>query len=304
MKLKNSTEIKIEIKKFDSLKDFIKYPLRYYLHKLSKLHLKNKERQLVVYSFDHIAHTINLDGLYERDYLKIFFKWAENNYPNIFKYTAVDIGANIGNHTLYFSDAFEKVIGYEAHPKTFKILKINTEDHSKISIHNIGISDKRGESFLIDSSSNMGGTRITDSRNNLKVKLDKLDNLIEKHLNIKLIKIDTEGHEAKVLRGAIKTIKENKPLILFEQQKNDYKEGKSEVVEILKKIGYNNFLIIEKSNFFKLQSDRFIGKFIDRLLGLISKEYFELRKVNIIPMRFFPFVIAIPDTVNKNLKSE
>ena len=131
-----------------------------------------------------------------------------------------------------------------------------------------------------------------------------MDNLIEKHLNIKLIKIDTEGHEAKVLRGAIKTIKENKPLILFEQQKNDYKEGKSEVVEILKKIGYNNFLIIEKSNFFKLQSDRFIGKFIDRLLGLISKEYFELRKVNIIPMRFFPFVIAIPDTVNKNLKSE
>ena len=117
----------------------------------------------------------------------------------------------------------------------------------------------------------MGGTRITNSRNNLKVKLDKLDNLIKKNLNVKLIKIDTEGHEARVIKGALKTIKRNSPLILFEQQTNDYKDGRSEVVELLKKIGYNNFVIIEKGNSFKLQSEGFFAKCIDHLLGLISK---------------------------------
>ena len=74
MKLKNSKEIRVQINKFDSLREFIKYPLRYYLHKLI-IESSKQRKTISVYSdyFDHIAHTINLDGLYEGDYLNVFF---------------------------------------------------------------------------------------------------------------------------------------------------------------------------------------------------------------------------------------
>ena len=51
------------------------FPLNQQLHTKSKKYLLEKRRQLVVFSFDHIAHTINLNGLYEKESLDILFEW-------------------------------------------------------------------------------------------------------------------------------------------------------------------------------------------------------------------------------------
>ena len=60
----------------------------------------------------------------------------------------VDIGANIGNHSIAFSKISKKVYSFEAHPRTFEILKFNTDKYKNIKIFNIGISNKKGSLFL------------------------------------------------------------------------------------------------------------------------------------------------------------
>ena len=80
---------------------------------------------MAIFSFDHIGHKINLDGVYERNELDFLFEWLATHSPDVFNGTAIDIGANIGNHSLYLSNYFEKVVSFEPHPRTFKLLEIN-----------------------------------------------------------------------------------------------------------------------------------------------------------------------------------
>jgi FkbM family methyltransferase len=50
----------------------------------------------------------------------------------------------------------------------------------------------------------------------IKVRTDLLDNVIPPRLPIRFIKIDVEGAELQVLKGAVKTIRRNKPVVVFE----------------------------------------------------------------------------------------
>lgn len=69
---------------------------------------------------DAICREILLDGYYERDLLAGMCKLAGNKQG-----TCLDIGANIGNHSVYFSGHFAKVVAFEAHPRNVGILRAN-----------------------------------------------------------------------------------------------------------------------------------------------------------------------------------
>ena len=65
-----------------------------------------KYPQLVCYSFDHIAQYINFDGRYERRGLSYIL---DNLTRHISGKTVLDIGANIGNHTVAFASKAKQV---------------------------------------------------------------------------------------------------------------------------------------------------------------------------------------------------
>jgi hypothetical protein len=116
---------------------------------------------------------------------------------------------------------------------------------------------------------------------------------VNKNDNITLIKIDVEGHEVNVLKGAEKIINECKPLILFELNISAFKNGISEEIEILKKYGYKKFATIESSpRFFNIGSSRF-----KRIVNFIySKENCIIIKEDIVPANYY-FIIAIPENL-------
>ena len=286
------SEKKSYLNRFSSLENLYKFPVRYILHKLSKKHIK-KNNQLIVFSFDHIAHTINLDGLYEKTNLEFFIEWIKSNCPSILNGTVLDIGANIGNHSLFFSNYFNKVISFEPHPKIFKVLGLNTESKRNIEIHNFGASNKNGNNTMVENNLNMGGSRLTKNKKNtnLNVALKKLDDFCKEHKNITLLKIDTEGHELEVLEGAIDIIKKNKPIIIFEQQKSDFTDGSSSMINFLININYSSFGIILKGPSFGCQ----FPKILDIIFGLLFRQYIKLKIVSKIKANYYPFIIALPD---------
>jgi FkbM family methyltransferase len=278
---------------------FLDFLVNHYLHNRSNKLIKEGKKQLLVFAFDHIAHKINLNGIYEREELEILAEWIKFKFPFILNGTAVDIGANIGNHSIFFSSYFKKVISFEPNNRTYQALEANSKLSDNIETFNFGISDIEQSLILNINKNNIGGSYLSSTSEKNKenshnvVKLFKLDSLVNKNDNITLIKIDVEGHEVNVLKGAEKIINECKPLILFELNISAFKNGISEEIEILKKYGYKKFATIESSpRFFNIGSSRF-----KRIVNFIySKENCIIIKEDIVPANYY-FIIAIPENL-------
>lgn len=87
--------------------DFLKRKIsKKYLKKICRQHIKNRE-QLVLFSYDFISQSIFIDGRFENYELNLIESVFNKRLKN--KVT-LDIGANIGNHTLAFSKFSKKYI--------------------------------------------------------------------------------------------------------------------------------------------------------------------------------------------------
>lgn len=61
-----------------------------------------------------------------------------------------------------------------------------------------------------------------------------------------MIKIDVEGHEAKVLSGALDTIKRNRPVLIIEIEQRHIHRPINEVFEMITNLNYKGFFLKKK----------------------------------------------------------
>lgn len=281
------------------LVSFCDFIVNHYLHNRSNKLLGEDKKQLLVFAFDHIAHKINLKGIYEKEELEFLIDWIKTKHHHLFKGTAIDIGANIGNHSLFFADYFYKVKSFEPNIRTYQALYANSKLSNNIETFNFGISDQEQSLLLNVSKNNVGGSFLLEKRNNNTevnadlVQLFKLDTVLDENEKITLMKIDVEGHESKVLKGAKNIIEKHKPLILFELNLNAFINGQSEEIAILKKYGYNKFATIESTpRVFSRGQNR-----LQRIVNFVfSNEKCIVIKDDIKPDNYY-FIIAIPENL-------
>ena len=257
--------------------------------------LEKKYNQLVVYSYDSVSSEINLDGIYEKDQIFFLEKFLiEKNFDfknNVF----VDIGAYIGNHSIYFSKKFQEVLSFEPHPTSFEILKINCKNFKNIKTYNYGCSDNDKKSYLRLKHTNIGGSTISDGNHerDYPVRLIKIDNFLKDYSKkIGLIKIDVEGHEDKVLKGTIDILKENKPIIMMEL-KNFNNESEPKIVKQLRSIGYNKFYELERKIKLNVNQDNIFLSIIDIIINLFLKNPIEMKEIKIFKKREYQNIIII-----------
>jgi len=152
---------------------------------------------------------------------------------------AIDVGANIGNHSVYLGKYVAKmVISVEANPVLYKALYENLQNN----IHNYRVSEcALGESFgrgkivYPSESDNALGMATVESiqscdRVNDAVSIKTLDSVVEDHYDkhdrkakILLIKIDVEGAEISVLKGAGDTLETYHPHLFVEVMRPELK---------------------------------------------------------------------------------
>ena len=101
-----------------------------------------KYPNLAVFAFDRVAADISIYGLYEREILEQLLKGCIFKNLKTSETICLDIGANLGNHTLFFAKFFDKVLSFEPHPETFELLKFNTRKLKNVSIFQFGLSNK------------------------------------------------------------------------------------------------------------------------------------------------------------------
>jgi FkbM family methyltransferase len=134
------------------------------------------------------------------------------------------------------------------------LLKRNIKKNSirNISPFKLGIADKPGQlsiNIYNSSGNNSIFERIVPEEHSLKkigteiIQLDTLDNLIEIHqvLPPDIIKIDVEGAELFVLKGAAKTILKYRPCILLEYSENTSKDAGYSKEDLLTVLGLYNY---------------------------------------------------------------
>ena len=147
----------------------------------------------------------------------------------------IDVGANIGNHSIFFSRFCDSTVVYsfEIDEKIFSLLKKNMENNcleNTYHLKQIGVLDKKGFVDISETNHlNAGMTKIVNVEGTQK-KVNTLDNLLENVKNIVLIKIDVEGLELKIISGAQKILESQSPVIFAElATETEFKFFKKEI---------------------------------------------------------------------------
>ncbi|HKP46615.1 MAG TPA: FkbM family methyltransferase [Pyrinomonadaceae bacterium] len=174
-------------------------------------------------------------GTYEPYMQKAFVRYVRKGA------TVFDVGAHAGYHTALCSllvGEFGKVVSFEPHPKNIASLKsqIEVNRFRNVTVSSFALSDRCGVAQLDTSSGNSQGH--VSQAGDFSICLRTMDELVrnEGFASPDLVKIDVEGHESEVLRGAQQTLVEFKPVVLC-----DYNDDRSfsEVRDILQPLGYS-----------------------------------------------------------------
>jgi FkbM family methyltransferase len=129
--------------------------------------------------------------------------------------TVIDVGAFIGDHTLAYAKKVGekgKVLAFEPNKENFKCLEYNLGGWENTTLYKLGLSDENGKIKMVDVPTNAGMSYAEKSNKGVQcttidsIELDRLD----------FIKIDAEGFEHNILKGAIETIKKFKPIMVIE----------------------------------------------------------------------------------------
>lgn len=133
--------------------------------------------------------------------------------------SAIDIGANVGLWTRTMARCFERVDCFEPNPECHEAFWANNESvkgQCLISLHTVALGEIAGKTRLNNKLRSTGFTRVDAKHGDLDIEIRTLDSY--GFTNVDFIKIDVEGFEYYVVRGGIKTITENKPVIIVEQK--------------------------------------------------------------------------------------
>lgn len=151
----------------------------------------------------------------------------------------VDAGANIGNHTIFFSKICEagQVLSFEPQVSRFKILLKNIYLNELVGVQSFrcALGERSGFASISGFKPwNSGGTSFSESDNGMYV-IKSLDSFNLPKLD--LIKIDVEGFQDSLIRGSTQTFLRCKPLIIVEIR--DSEEEFIKTKSILEQLNYS-----------------------------------------------------------------
>lgn len=127
----------------------------------------------------------------------------------------IDVGANIGNHTVFFSKHCRstRVIAVEPNPAALELLAQNCKQLDRVTIAPFAAgAQQKTVRVGPTAATNLGSSRI--GKAGVAASMDTLDRIAGDPVAA-VIKIDTEGYEIEVLRGARRLLK-SRPLLAIE----------------------------------------------------------------------------------------
>jgi len=176
--------------------------------------------RITAFCNDHVGDKIALHGLYEPENLELLLDLI----GRIKEPVVLDIGANIGNHTLAFATRAASVHAFEPIPAIYQLLHDNVAANGLAHVHThpVALSDTAGTATIYMVKQGNFGASSFDQRANgvepVEVNKQTGDEFVRQHGlgRIDFIKIDVEAHEVYVLRGLMETLRRDLPWLTME----------------------------------------------------------------------------------------
>jgi FkbM family methyltransferase len=156
---------------------------------------------------------------YQQEAIDIAYKYCKK-----FE-VAVDVGANVGLHTVRFAEKFNRVVAFEPESENFNCLQANTKNFKNVVIHKMALGNNEGQLHLRlpKGNNNCGAYSFIDFNNREDSELleQTVDiTMLDKFsLAPDLIKMDVQSYEKFVVLGAESTLKNNEPVLIVEMNK-------------------------------------------------------------------------------------
>jgi FkbM family methyltransferase len=256
----------------------IRSAIKFFFSPAYKVDKTLRKLQSLVIKYDTAAFTVSKDKIivHTKDNLNFFYHPAMaffNFYQtheeastklvlNKIKKNSVvlDVGGNIGWYSLILAREKKcKAYVFEAVPFMQEILLENirlNKMESRIHLVKKAVSDKNG---YINITTNKFGTNHltkTKSKDTQKVQTITIDSFCKQNniSEVGLIKADIEGAELLMLKGALNTLKKDKPYILIEIEEKHCRKFNytpEEIFELLTSLGYTCKYVLNKSKVFQ-----------------------------------------------------
>jgi FkbM family methyltransferase len=246
---------------------------------------------------DHISDKIRIFGRYEFDELEALDAFVLSRLPGRTR-CCVDVGANIGNHCLYFSRRFDRVHAFEPNPLAVDLLRWNLRANGigNVRVHTVGLAEQPSTATMSIVERNLGSSHLgaqpdaaPSSNERVQISLARGDDLLLDEDVIDLVKIDVEGFELNVLRGLRRTLERHQPIVLAEALSStiDTTTGTTAVADLLTELGYVPFEMLWRR--------RSRLKWLDALLtAVFGTRIRMLRRIRRFEHRSYPMVVFVP----------
>jgi len=159
--------------------------------------------------------------------------------------TAIDIGGNIGFWSKDLCERFQQVIIFEPDSSNVECLNLNLDGKDNYTLHTVGLGDIIGTRTFYKSKITSGGHTFVKEHarhhkfTQVSLQIHTLDSY--NFTDVDFIKIDTQGSELAVLKGAVETLRENDCVVNVEvEQKNQEQVVRGRpIFEFMDSIGYH-----------------------------------------------------------------
>ena len=166
-----------------------------------------------------IDREVYLFGGYDVDRIRLFIDACPD------RGLVLDIGANVGNHSVLFAQSFAAVEAFEPNEALWPQFEANAELNraGNIRLHRVGLSDRREELplYTVGSQYHGLGTLIGDYAYGRPLeptsiaRIEVLDEFLP-DLRPSAVKIDVQGFEPNVLKGMQHILRESRPIVWTE----------------------------------------------------------------------------------------
>ena len=169
------------------------------------------------------------------------FADKNGNYDILLKHVAnrklrriIDIGAWWGPWSLFWQPHAEKLELFEPNKRILPMLENNISPYDNCTLHKIALGESKG-TVSMGYDTHSGTNHVTDLQGDTEMRT--LDSYSFQDVDV--IKIDVEGYEIPVLKGAKHTTMTNSPLIQIEGNSSGQRYGihKKQISELLSSWG-------------------------------------------------------------------